>query len=242
MHHIAIAARDRPEVIDEWQRRQQRHFYHPALTLYSAPAHFASSQCSDGDALEGYRIAAYASGIILNIPPTLDIAPRLPADFEDEDSRPRFERLIERRDPGFLYTLLIASAPRYEGDVQVWLDAALDAAGFPLRDTILDAALAYLAIPTMRTGGSFEAAYLQATVAGHGHLGRLRTSCGLLDFPTMSALGTNAGPIALPHSFPARGIVPSPVEPLVQPGEQLKLLEAEAVLTAQLDEFLRACR
>lgn len=242
VHHIAIAAREKPEIMAEWQNRQQRHFYHPALTLYSAPAHFASSQCSDGDALEGYRIAAYAAGIILNLAPTLDFVPRLSADFQDEASRPRFDRLIELRDPGFLYTVLIASAPRYEGDVQAWLDAALAAAGFPTRDVIFEAALAHLAIPTMRTGGSFDPAYLQAMVAGHGHLGRLRASCGLLDFATMSALGTNTGPIALPHTFPARGIVPSPVAPLVEPSAQLNLLDAEAALTVQLDEFLRVCR
>jgi hypothetical protein len=241
-HRIALAARDEPAVLEAWQREQQQRFYNPALTLYSAPAHFASSQCGAGDALDGYRMAAYAGGMILNLAPGLDIAPRLPDDFQDEASRPRFERLIELRDPGFLFVLLVASAPRYEGDVDAWLDAALAAAGFPPRERILDTALAHLAIPTMRTGSSFDATYLQAMVVGHRHLGRLRKSVGLLNFEVMTALGTNAGPIALPNSFPDQGIIPSPVEPLVAPREQLTLLEAEAVLTSQMDEFLRACR
>lgn len=53
-----LAARENPKALDSFQKRQQRQLYAPQLLLYSAPAHFAATHCTDGDIIEAYKIAA----------------------------------------------------------------------------------------------------------------------------------------------------------------------------------------
>lgn len=241
--NIAIlTARDQSTALDEFHRKQQRLLYEPSLVLYSAPAHFASSHCTNGDVLAAYKIAAYAAGIVLNLVPGLQFVPNIHPIFEHPNAMPRLELLRDRKDPGFLYALLIVHAPPYQGDIHAWLDMALAAAGFPTRETIMKAAYDYLAIPTRRTGGWFDLVYFRAISAGAVNFARLRERCGLLDFEAMGAFGTKDAPIALPHTFLKNDVVPSPVEALVELPDQLDLLEAEVALAEQTDEFLRACR
>jgi len=237
-----ITSRGDQAALDTFMRNQRRLMYEPRLLLYSAPAHFAATHCTDGDGLDAYKIAAYAAGIVLNLAPSLQFEPKIHEAHAEPAQMPRLERLRDRRDPGFLFATLIAFAPRYEGDALTWLDAALDAAGFPPREQIMAEALSYLELPTVRTGGWFDTLYLKATSSGSTNFARLSHKLALLDFKAMGSLGTNKAPIALPYIFLKDGLVPSPVEPLVEPNDQLELLDAEIILDQQLDEFVRACR
>lgn len=239
---MLLASRDDDGVFDRFMAEQRRLLYEPRLLLYSAPAHYASSHCTNGDVLEAYKIAAYAAGIVLNLAPSLAFTPHIHQTFAAPEVAPRLEKLRALRDPGFLYVNLIAHGGRYEGDILAWLDGALELAGYPSRDVLLKAAYDYLAVPTVHTGGSFDTMYFKAASAGAANFARLRDRLGLLDFETMGALGTNRAPIALPTVFTANGPLPMQIESFVEPRDQLELLEMEMILAGQTDEFLRACR
>lgn len=244
-HAVAIktieATRD-PSVLDAFHLEQQRLLYDPHLLLYSAPAHFAASRCTTGDVLESYTIAAHAAGIALNIAPGLEFEPRIHEAYRQPGSMDRLERLIAARDPGFLYLQIIAHAPRYEGDVNAWLDAALEAAGFPPRDAIFDAAQAHLSIPSFALGSSFDPVYFRATTEGGVNFARLRRSCGLLDQPATAGLGTVKGPASLPQVLLRHGTMYLPVDGIVEAERQLMMLETESILSRHMDEFLAAVR
>ncbi|MBN2971026.1 hypothetical protein JW805_03215 [Roseomonas aeriglobus] len=244
-HAALIAFREAQgdeERLSAFGRDQARTFYDPSLTLYSAPAHLAASRCGDGDPLTAYRIAAHAAGVVLNLAPDLDLDVRIPDVLRDERGMERLQQLVARRDPGFLFVVLISAAPRYDGDTDCWLRDALAAANFPPLDAIYEAALGHLAYPSVRHGTQFDMIYFEGCAAGHTNAARTRPTRGLLDVPTMSRLNTVEGPFALPNYFAGDRALAPPCASILEADRQREAVEGAAVLSSQMAEFLAACR
>lgn len=244
-HSAVIAlreARGDEQRVNSWGRDQARVFYDPSLTLYSAPAHLAASRCGNGDSLTAYRLAAHAAGVILNLAPKLALDIRIPDALRDPRGMDRLQQLVDMRDPGFLFVVLISAAPAYEGDTENWLHQALAAANFPSLDAIYDAALGHLAYPSVRHGTHFDLIYFEACAAGHTNAARLQPSRGLLDVPAMGRMGTLKGPFALPNYFAGDRALSPPIASILDGERQREAVDGAALLSGQMAEFLAACR
>lgn len=244
-HSALIAmqkAREDEQYPNAWGRDQARTFYDPSLTLYSAPAHLTASRCGDGNPLTAYRLAAHAAGVILNLAPTLALDIKIPDTLRDPPSMERLQQLIERRDAGFLFVVLISAAPPYEGNIEEWLHRALAAANFPTMKVIYDAALRHLAYPSVRHGTHFDLTYFEACAAGHTNAARLQLSRGLLNVTAMNNVGTLKGPFALPNYFVGDRALSPPIASILDGQRQQEAIDSAAVLSDQMNEFLSACR
>jgi hypothetical protein len=243
---VAVKGAESPE----WQRfnrRQQEMFYDHELTLYSAPAHMVASRSGASDPIDAYRLAARAAGVALNFTRGLELDPGLPARFARggagaPDAVARITRLMERLDPGFLFAAIVVAAPRFDGDDDAWLAAGLSGAGLPTEKAVMDGAERRLALPTLPDMPRLVDVYLQCVAAGAGNFSRLRPSGGVLDFQRMSAIGTSAGPLAIPSVFLADGVVQRSVIPVIDDRAQELMVNASAKLHEQLEELLAACR
>jgi hypothetical protein len=243
---VAALGEDSPEW-ERFNRRQQELFYDHKLTVYSAPAHMVASRAGASDPTDAYRLAARVAGIALNFTPGLKIDPDLPRRFavggpEVPGVVARTMRLLERLDPGFLFSAIVRAAPRFEGDDDAWLTEGLRQAGLPTQQTVMEEAERRLILPTLSEPPRLFAVYMQCIAAGVGNLKRLRPSGGVLDFRRMSAIGTNAGPLAIPHVFLANGIVQSSTIPVIDDEAQRLMVNASARLHEQLQELIAACR
>ena len=234
----------------EWaafNRRQQDLFYDHTLTVYSAPAHMVASRAGASDPTDAYRLAARVAGLALNFTKGLEVDPDLARRFAPDagavpDGAARAATLLERRDPGFLFSAIAFAAPRFEGDDDAWLAEGLRRAGLPTADAIMDAADRRLGLPTLGVMPRYLEVYLRCVFAGAGNFKRLRPSGGILDFERMSALGTIKGPMAIPNVFLADEMIVASAIPVVDAEGQRLMAVASARLHEQLEEFIAACR
>jgi hypothetical protein len=244
-HRAAVLlreARDDRERQIAWAHEQASVFYAPSLTLYSAPGHLAASSVETVDWLTSLKLAAHVAGVVLNLAPELQLDIRIPAALRDPESLERLEQLVRLRDPGFLYVVLMAAAPPYEGDDDAWLTAALEAANFPTLTEIYDAALRHLASPGAPRDTDFDKIYFEACAAGHTNAARLRNTRGLLNLRIMSRYGTTEGPFALPN-FDAGGFFNSPrYGTILHDQRQLEAYAYAQQLDREMAEFLAGCR
>jgi hypothetical protein len=231
-----------PRAAIAFNERQMEMFYDHTLTRYSAPAHVVSSRCGDGDSLAAYRAAALVAGVALNISPTLQFTPRLPPSIRDLPAQERCQRLLHLRDPGFLFIVIVLSAPKLIQDVFEWLKGALEEAGFPALETILDAAQEYLSVPPAATSSKFAPIHASVAAAGAESFRRLRPSIGLLDFDVMQKVGTEEGPSVLPNVLLAQNLLGPLGSPVLTRDLQVEVANMAGILDRHMSEFLAACR
>jgi hypothetical protein len=231
----------------KFNRRQQELFYDHTLTVYSAPAHMVASRAGASDPLDAYRLAARVAGLALNFTEGLGVDPDLPGRFAPDtgatpDGAARARILLERRDPGFLFSVIALAAPEFDGDDDAWVAEGLRRAGLPTAAAIMNAADQRLSLPTLGETPRYLEVYLRCVFAGAENFKRLRASGGVLDFESMSALGTAEGPMAIPNVFLADDMMVASAIPVVDAEGQRLMAIASARLHEQLEEFISACR
>ncbi len=230
----------------EFNDLQQEMFYDVDLTLYSAPVHFLATRLNLTDPVTAYRLAALIAWIALNIADDLNFSPKLPPGWEGiaGDAEALKRRLIEIRDPGFLFFCLGAWAPAYDGDDAAWLAQCLGRAGFPDKQTIENAAWEVLQFPSADpVPATFDTIYWSVASSGAVNFRRLAPACGLFGQQTLLNLQSTRGPVALPNIIVGPAILsPAGVQPFMSIDDQMLVAQMEQVLMDQMGEFLAACR
>jgi hypothetical protein len=231
---------------DSFNAEQQGMFYDVDLTIYSAPAHFLASRLNMSDPVPVYRLTAMLAWIALNVTDTLTLAINSPPGWDGVtgDAEALKERLVQVRDPGFLFFCLAAWAPPYDNDDEAWIDACLERAGFPSRKVIEDAAYEVLKIPDAdSTTGTFDTIYWSAATSGAVNFRRLAPRFGLFGQKTLLALKSQDGPVALPNTIVGPVILsPSAIQPFMTIKDQELVGVMEQHLADHMGEFLAACR
>lgn len=232
---------------DNFNAQQVAMFYDVDLTVYSAPVHLLASRLGIGDPIIAYRLTAILAYVALNITDGLELSLSVPPGWDggSRDAKSALEKLISLRDPGFLFFCLAVSAPKYDGNESLWLDACMSAAGFPPRSVI--EADVYNALLAPSAGGpscAFDRIYWSACANGAVNFDRLKPSFGLLDQATVMSLGTNRGPIALPNTIVADTIFlpKNNIESFMDAEGQRFVSEFEQIFADHFAEFYAACR
>ncbi len=217
--------------------------YDPGLTLYSVAAHFLAVTSGISETGTVYKRGAGLAHVALNLSEEHFRALKFPAEIEDAAGE-AICALRDSVDAGAAFAAMVWAAPHdHTLTDDEWIDTAVERAGLPARDQILDQASAvFLTVDPLDVDGPFSEHYHMLCRHGaicHSELRENRglfyhpamISDGLLERLPMAMLGFTDGDLG---QFFGLSLLPQ--------SKQEELIAYETHLLRELDDFVRACR